>query len=85
MLGMCLGVISKSIQITHFAHESAVNAWMSIYNNEQPHSSLGYLTPAKFLLKYGKLHHPQKDNTEFTSFQQDGNYDWKFILSNVTN
>jgi hypothetical protein len=33
---------------------------MWIYNNERPHSALGYLTPKQFLLKYGKLHHPKK-------------------------
>jgi hypothetical protein len=36
-------------------------------------------------LKYGKLHHPQKASAEFPTFQQDSNYNWKFILSNVTN
>jgi len=60
-------------------------AWMWVYNNERPHSALGYHTPTQFLLKYGKLHHPQKANAEFSTFQQDGNYNWKFILSNVTN
>lgn len=60
-------------------------AWMWVYNNERPHSSLGYRTPTEFLLKYGKLHHPQKDQAEFPTFQQDGNCDWKTILSNVTN
>ncbi len=56
-------------------------AWMWIYNNERPHSSLGYRTPTEFLLKYGKLHHPKKLETEFPTFQQDGNYDWKSIVS----
>lgn len=60
-------------------------AWMWIYNNERPHSSLNYNTPTQFLLKYGKLHHPHKSNAEFTTFQQDSNYDWNFIISNVTN
>jgi putative transposase len=60
------------------------HAWMWIYNNERPHSSLGYRAPIDFLLKYGKLHHPQKDNAEFTTFQQDSNYDWNFIFSNAT-
>jgi len=63
------------------------NAWMWIYNNERPHSSLGYRTPAQFLLKYGKLHRMQKshnDQQEFPTFQQDSDYEWKFILSNVT-
>jgi putative transposase len=59
-------------------------AWMWIYNNERPHSALGYLTPTQFLLKYGKLHHPKKADAEFTTFQQDGNCDWNFIVSNVT-
>ena len=43
-------------------------AWMWIYNNERPHSSLGYLTPTQFLLKYGKLHHPLKAAAEFPTF-----------------
>jgi putative transposase len=29
-------------------------AWIWVYNNERPHSSLGYMTPRGFLLKYGK-------------------------------
>jgi len=41
------------------------NAWLWMYNNERPHSSLGYLTPVEFLLKYGKL------SAEFPTFQQD--------------
>jgi putative transposase len=60
-------------------------AWMWIYNNERPHSSLGYQTPTQFLLKYGKLHHPEREAVEFPTFQQDNNYDWNFILSSVTN
>ena len=61
-------------------------AWMWIYNNERPHSSLGYLTPMQFLLKYGKLHHPQKANAEFTTFQQnDGdNYNWDSLILDDT-
>lgn len=46
------------------------NQWIWMYNNERPHRSLGKLTPAAFLLKYGKLHHPH-GQTEFTTFQQD--------------
>ena len=59
-------------------------AWIWIYNNERPHSSLGYKTPTEFLLKYGKLHHPLKADAEFPTFQQDSNYNWNFILSDVT-
>ena len=60
-------------------------AWIWVYNNERPHSSLGYQTPTQFLLKYGKLHHPQKADAEFSTFQQDGNYNWKSILLNANN
>jgi putative transposase len=60
-------------------------AWMWVYNNERPHSSLGYLTPTQFLLKYGRLHNKKFLKEEFPTFQQDSNYDWKTILSNVTN
>jgi len=76
--------------LNQFAFESLhqarlyTRAWMWVYNNERPHSSLGYLTPTEFLLKYGKLHHPQKDQAEFPTFQQDSNYNWKSLLSNVT-
>ena len=54
------------------------NAWLWMYNNERPHSSLGYLTPVEFLLKYGKL-------SEFPTFQQDinNNISWKNLILNV--
>jgi putative transposase len=60
-------------------------AWMWVYNNERPHSSLGYKTPAQFLLKYGQLHHPQGVNAELPTFQQDSSYDWKSIFLDVNN
>jgi putative transposase len=45
--------------------------WMWMYNNERPHSSLQYLTPRDFLLKYGKI----KDSIpkDFPTFQQNFN------------
>ena len=60
-------------------------AWMWIYNNERPHSSLGYLPPTQFLLKYGKLHHPAKADADFPTFQQDDNNDWKSIFLEKSN
>ena len=55
------------------------NAWMWIYNNDRPHSSLQYHTPVSFLFKYGK-----KYQNVFPTFQQDCNNDWKSLLLNVT-
>jgi putative transposase len=48
-------------------------AWMWVYNNERPHSALGYRTPSQFLLKYGKPHHPLS-GVEFPTFQQDAKF-----------
>lgn len=60
-------------------------AWIWMYNNERPHSSLGYITPVQFLLKYGKLHHPQKANAEFTTFQQnDDDCNWDSLILDAT-
>lgn len=55
------------------------NAWVWMYNNERPHSALGYLTPVEFLLKYGKL------EKEFSIFQQDmnNNSNWNTLVLNV--
>lgn len=55
------------------------NAWLWMYNNERPHSALGYLTPVEFLLKYGKLFR------EFPTFQQDinNNITWNNLILNV--
>jgi putative transposase len=61
------------------------NAWLWSYNNERPHSSLKYLTPVSFLLKYGKLHIPQSQNKEFPTFQQDININLKSLILNATN
>lgn len=66
-------------QMRTYAH-----AWMWMYNNERPHSALGWLTPREFLLKYGKLpaaNSPQ----EFPTFQQDinNNIDYNSLILNV--
>ena len=62
-------------QVRQYAH-----AWIWMYNNERPHSALGYLTPVEFLLKYGKL------SNEFSTFQQDiniNNSSWNNLILNV--
>lgn len=55
-----------------------VQAWVWIYNNERPHSALGRLTPAEFLLHYGKL-------GDFFIVQQDKNekVNWNYLVLNV--
>jgi putative transposase len=60
------------------------NAWIWIYNNERPHSSLKYYTPNQFLLKYGKLHNPQLP-AQFPTFQQDIYIKWKSLILNAKN
>jgi hypothetical protein len=36
-------------------------------------------------LKYGKLHHPQKANAEFTTFQQnDDDCNWDSLILDAT-
>lgn len=46
------------------------NEWQWMYNNERPHRSLDNLPPARFLLKYGKLHLHDEER-EFSTFQQE--------------
>jgi putative transposase len=67
--------LNQARQLTH--------AWMWVYNNERPHSSLGYQTPAQFLLKYGKLHQPL-GGVEFPTFQQDDNSSWNSLVLDAT-
>lgn len=64
--------------------QALTNAWMWVYNNERPHSSLKYHTPVSFLLKYGKLH-LQNGQHEFPTFQQDKNKTWNYLLLSATN
>ncbi len=76
--------------LDNFAFESIkqaqviAKAWIWIYNNERPHSSLNYLTPTAFLLKYGKVAHPQISIANFPTFQQDNNINWNCLLLNAT-
>mgnify|MGYP003521072096 CR=1 FL=1 len=53
--------------------------WMWMYNNERPHSSLLYLTPRDFLLKYGKISHTNA--ADFPTFQQNFNINNNIILT----
>lgn len=53
--------------------QQMANEWIWIYNNDRPHESLGNITPAQFLLKYGKLHAHPRGQHEFPTFQQDNN------------
>jgi putative transposase len=59
-------------------------AWMWMYNNERPHSSLGYLTPRDFLVKCGKRADAQQPEDAFPTFQQDSNNKWENIFLTAT-
>lgn len=51
---------------------------MWVYNNERPHGSLKYHTPTDFMIKYEK-------RTDFPTFQQDINNDFKSIVLDIAN
>jgi putative transposase len=59
-------------------------AWIWIYNNERPHSSLGYKTPRGFLLKYGKCPNAQDPAVAFPTFQQDEENTWESMFKTAT-
>lgn len=61
--------------------QTMAHAWMWMYNNERPHSSLNYLPPTEYLLKYGKRPDAQS-NPAFPTFQQDNNSSskWKNLV-----
>ncbi len=56
------------------------SAWMWMYNNERPHSSLAYNPPTRFALKYGYL------KREIPTFQHDisTNKNWKNLVLDTT-
>lgn len=64
--------------------QTLAHAWMWVYNNERPHSSLKYQTPVSFLLKRGKVANPQ-NQIDFPTFQQDINNKWNCLILNATN
>ncbi len=60
-------------------------AWMWVYNNERPHSSLGYLPPRGFLLKHVDcLTDAQNPEEAFPTFQQDENNTWENMFLTAT-
>ena len=59
-------------------------AWIWMYNNERPHSSLGYMTPRGFLLKYGKSPNAQDPGFAFPTFQQDKENTWDSLFKIAT-
>ena len=59
-------------------------AWMWVYNNERPHSSLGYLPPRGFLLKYVDRPSAQSLEEAFPTFQQDETNTWKNMFLTAT-
>jgi putative transposase len=61
------------------------NAWMWVYNNKRPHSSLGYLAPRGFLLKYvDRPAGAQSLEEAFPTFQQDETNTWENIFLTAT-
>lgn len=61
------------------------SAWMWMYNNERPHSSLAYNAPVDFALKYGKVP-ATKGQKDFPTFQHDSHqhYHYKSLILNAT-
>ena len=59
-------------------------AWIWVYNNERPHSSLGYMTPRGFLLKYGKCPDAQEPDVAFPTFQQEEQNKWETMFATAT-
>gem|GEM_PF-3000516 len=67
---------------------SVHGAWMWVYNNQRPHSSLGYLPPVAYLLKYGKHPTAQEASAVFPHSNRIiavVNSDWKSIVLDATN
>lgn len=51
-------------------------AWMWIYNNERPHSALGFLPPVTFM-------HRRAKNTNFPTLIKDSNLNLQSLITNV--
>ena len=59
-------------------------AWIWVYNNERPHSSLGYMTPRGFLLKHGDRGYTQSPEIAFPTFQREDDNKWENIFLTAT-
>jgi putative transposase len=53
-------------------------AWMWVYNNERPHSALGYRPPVAFLEE-------RRKGVALKTFLKDHRFDWNDLVLNVTN
>jgi len=47
-------LLNEHVFPTIFHARAAIEAWRADYNTRRPHSSLGDLTPIKFILQYQK-------------------------------
>lgn len=51
-------------------------AWMWIYNNDRPHSSLGYVPPSRFLEK-------RMGDQQYPTYQKDEDLSYDLLIQNV--
>jgi putative transposase len=58
--------------------QTMAHAWMWIYNNQRPHSSLGYKPPVAFLDE-------RLQGYAFPTFIQNHTFDWNSLVLNITN
>lgn len=58
--------------------QTMAHAWMWIYNNQRPHSALGYKPPKAFLDE-------RLQGYAFPTFIQDPNINWNSLVLNVSN
>ena len=58
--------------------QAMAHAWMWMYNNERPHSSLGYKPPVAFL-------NERLQGYAFPTFIQNHEFCWNDLILNVTN
>lgn len=71
--------VLDAYQFTRFRDaQTMAHAWMWIYNNQRPHSALGYKPPKTFLDE-------RRQGYAFPTFIQDPNINWNSLVLNVTN